>query len=342
MAAIFQTFSNAFSWMDMYEFCVTFHWRLFLMFELTISQHCIRLWLGADQATSHYLNHYLNHICWRIYASLGLNELNATRLSSLGYPDLPPAWAFVMLTSFFTLWLMILSYTFLPLLANVIPLSFEHLPSIPFFLSFHLLPSCWVFCWVFSDRIFSVRISLVSLSASMKVSSGISSGPTLCLVSVSLALGPSLFCLFVLCCFRVVCSVCFQLLCFCLLHYGTVFFGLPCRCLCFFFPTTLFGMPSGVHFRCFSSCFLYVIVIFLSSFSQSCVFLHNFLISLSLSPFSPLQLLFCFLCILLWLICWIFPILLYCSTSIFLGILVFIYSKDIMIVLSSISFCPIF
>ena len=34
----------------------------------------VLIWLGADQATSHYLNQYwLDH--WRIYASLGLNEL---------------------------------------------------------------------------------------------------------------------------------------------------------------------------------------------------------------------------------------------------------------------------
>ena len=30
------TFSNAWSWMKMYEFCLRFHWGLFLMFESTI------------------------------------------------------------------------------------------------------------------------------------------------------------------------------------------------------------------------------------------------------------------------------------------------------------------
>ena len=40
MATIFQTtFSNAFSWMKMYEFRLRFHWSLFLRFQLTISQH---------------------------------------------------------------------------------------------------------------------------------------------------------------------------------------------------------------------------------------------------------------------------------------------------------------
>ena len=42
--------------------------------QLTIFQHWFRKWLGADQATSHYLNQW-----WldyrRIYASVGLNEL---------------------------------------------------------------------------------------------------------------------------------------------------------------------------------------------------------------------------------------------------------------------------
>ena len=34
-----ETFSIAFSWMKMYEFCLGFHWNLFLGFELTITQH---------------------------------------------------------------------------------------------------------------------------------------------------------------------------------------------------------------------------------------------------------------------------------------------------------------
>ena len=43
MAAIFHTtFSNAFSWMNMYEFHLRFHWNLFLRFKLTIFQHWFR------------------------------------------------------------------------------------------------------------------------------------------------------------------------------------------------------------------------------------------------------------------------------------------------------------
>ena len=75
MAAIFQTtLSNAFSWMKILEFRLQFHWSLFLRFQLTIIQHWFRLWLGAVQATSHYLNQWWLFY-WRIYASLGLNEL---------------------------------------------------------------------------------------------------------------------------------------------------------------------------------------------------------------------------------------------------------------------------
>ena len=73
MAAI----SHAFSWMKMFEFRLKFHWSLFLRFQLTIFQHWLRLWLGADHATSHYLNQWwLDYRRIYIYASLGLNELS--------------------------------------------------------------------------------------------------------------------------------------------------------------------------------------------------------------------------------------------------------------------------
>ena len=61
---ILQTiFSNAFSWMKMYEFRLRFHWSMFLRFESTIFQH----WF-------HYLNQWWL-VYWRIYTSLDLNEL---------------------------------------------------------------------------------------------------------------------------------------------------------------------------------------------------------------------------------------------------------------------------
>ena len=75
MAAISQTtLSNAFSWMKILDFRLKFHWSLFLRIQLTIFQHWFRQWLGADQATSHYLNRWWL-VYWRIYASFGLNEL---------------------------------------------------------------------------------------------------------------------------------------------------------------------------------------------------------------------------------------------------------------------------
>ena len=75
MAATFQTtFSNAFSWMKMYEFQLRFHWSLFLRVQLTIFQHWVRQWLGADQATSHCLTQW-RLVNWRIYTSLDVNEL---------------------------------------------------------------------------------------------------------------------------------------------------------------------------------------------------------------------------------------------------------------------------
>ena len=75
MDAISQTtLSNAFSWMKVLEIRLKFHWSLFLRVQSTIFQHWFRWWLGAVQATSHYLNQWWL-IYWRIYASLGLNDL---------------------------------------------------------------------------------------------------------------------------------------------------------------------------------------------------------------------------------------------------------------------------
>ena len=68
------TFWGAFSWMKMFEFRLKFHWSLFLRVQLTIFQHWFRKWLGAVQATNHYLNQWW--LDYRpIYAPLGLNEL---------------------------------------------------------------------------------------------------------------------------------------------------------------------------------------------------------------------------------------------------------------------------
>ena len=63
MDAISQTaFSNAFSWMKIYQFRQRFHRFLFVRFELTIFHHWFREWLGTVQATNHYLNQW-----WLVY-----------------------------------------------------------------------------------------------------------------------------------------------------------------------------------------------------------------------------------------------------------------------------------
>ena len=68
IATISQTiFSNAFSRMKGLVYWFESHWPLFLRVQLRISQHRFRKWLGAEQATSHYLNQCwpssLSHIC---------------------------------------------------------------------------------------------------------------------------------------------------------------------------------------------------------------------------------------------------------------------------------------
>ena len=76
MVTIFQTtFSNAFSWMKINKCWLRFQWSLFSRAQLSIFPYWFRQWLGAVQATSHYLNQWLL-VYWRIYTSLGLNELS--------------------------------------------------------------------------------------------------------------------------------------------------------------------------------------------------------------------------------------------------------------------------
>ena len=78
MAVILQTaFLSAFSSMTMHEFWLKVHWSLFLTVQLTIFQHWFRWWLGAYQATSHYLNQW-----WLDYRQIyrprwGLNKMAA-------------------------------------------------------------------------------------------------------------------------------------------------------------------------------------------------------------------------------------------------------------------------
>ena len=61
---------------------IKIHWSLLPRVKLTIFQHWFRWWLGASQATSHFLNQWWL-IYWCIYASLGLNEFKGTLLGSM-------------------------------------------------------------------------------------------------------------------------------------------------------------------------------------------------------------------------------------------------------------------
>ena len=56
------SFSNAFSVMKMFKFQLKFHWRLFPRVQLPKLQHWFRYWLGAVQATSHYLNQWWSRL----------------------------------------------------------------------------------------------------------------------------------------------------------------------------------------------------------------------------------------------------------------------------------------
>ena len=76
MAANFLVkFSNAFSLIKINKFSIKISLKFVPRVQLTIFKHWFRYWLGADQATSHYLKQWWL-VNWRIYASIGLNELN--------------------------------------------------------------------------------------------------------------------------------------------------------------------------------------------------------------------------------------------------------------------------
>ena len=88
-ATILQTtFSNAFSWIKICEFWLMFHWILFLRVNYTIFQYWFRLWLGADQATSHYLNQWWS-VYWCICAPLGHSEWRQSYWETFEHPVTP-------------------------------------------------------------------------------------------------------------------------------------------------------------------------------------------------------------------------------------------------------------
>ena len=68
MATILHTmFSDVSPWMKIIWFRLEFQSSLFLRVQLTKNQHWFRYWLGAEQATSHYLIQWspdsLTHLC---------------------------------------------------------------------------------------------------------------------------------------------------------------------------------------------------------------------------------------------------------------------------------------
>ena len=88
MAAVLQTVSlSVFSWTKIHELRFRVHWNLFLMVESTMFQHWFRYWLGASQATGHYLKQWWL-VYWRIYGSLELNEVRFIHSLSCCYERL--------------------------------------------------------------------------------------------------------------------------------------------------------------------------------------------------------------------------------------------------------------
>ena len=76
------TFSNTMSSMKMFEFRSKFYQNFVPKSPINnIFHHWFRWRFGAVQATSHYLNQWWL-VYWRIYASLGLNELKHQDIST--------------------------------------------------------------------------------------------------------------------------------------------------------------------------------------------------------------------------------------------------------------------
>ena len=82
----FVRISNSFFLMKIYKFWLRFHWSLFPMAQSTTFQHWFKLWLGACQATSHYLNQlWLNDIRkFIIWKSLTMHMFPEMRYTTTG------------------------------------------------------------------------------------------------------------------------------------------------------------------------------------------------------------------------------------------------------------------
>ena len=64
MAAISQTFSNAFSWMKMCVLLFKFHWSLFLRVQLIISLYWLMYWLGAKPLPEPVMTQFSDAYIW--------------------------------------------------------------------------------------------------------------------------------------------------------------------------------------------------------------------------------------------------------------------------------------
>ena len=84
MAAVSQImFSNAFSWMKMFEFRLKFHWSLFLRVQLTIfivpSRRQAIIWTNDGKLTDAYMRHsasmrYMCYNMWQMLQVVGPKE----------------------------------------------------------------------------------------------------------------------------------------------------------------------------------------------------------------------------------------------------------------------------
>ena len=99
MAAISQTiFSNAFSWVELFDFPLKFHWSLFPRFQLTISQHLVQIMAWRRPGDKPLSELMMVGLLTHIYASPGRNELITTAYQNKPYNNRLPsnnsAWHF--------------------------------------------------------------------------------------------------------------------------------------------------------------------------------------------------------------------------------------------------------
>ena len=104
-------------------------WRFFLVAPF--------LWRAYSMASSHALSYAfwtsrnMRYAAFPLFLISFMICLSMMRWSTLTLPGIPPTWASVIFTAFFTLLFMTFSYTLPTWLARIIPYSFEHLSLVP-------------------------------------------------------------------------------------------------------------------------------------------------------------------------------------------------------------------